>query len=73
MNAWVKFVNKTGINVIYLSVNERFIPFPTVSRSPFVLTECGSVTVDIFDGGLKFIKSVYISIFPAKIQTVYLY
>lgn len=73
MNAWVKFANGTGRKVIYISVDGRFVPLPIISRSRYIPVACGSVTIDLYDGGLRLFKSVYLSVLPGKIQTVILY
>lgn len=73
MTAWVKFINKTALKAVYISVDDRFIPIPVILSSRYILTNAGSVTVDIFDGHFRLVKSMRLSIFPSRVQTIILY
>lgn len=75
MNAWVQFKNISDYSVIYIKVEEDFsAPIMLVKNMPsrYYLLPAGSVGIKIFDGNGHQIKSILVSILPAKLQTVFL-
>lgn len=75
MTAWIRFINKTSFNVIYIMIDGRFVPIPLPKDciSHYILTSAGSVSVDIFDAQLRCVKSIYASVIPQKKQIILLY
>ena len=72
MSAWVRFINKTKYEAIYLRLNEYQNPVMLIKNcaSEYVFSNSGSISAEINDAHGHFLKSVQLSVIPAKKQTI---
>ena len=75
MNAWVRFINKTSYNIVYLKTDERQLPLLLIKDIPsrFTLCPAGSAELILYDSKGSPLKSSVVSIRPAKLQTIAVY
>lgn len=71
MSAWIRFINKTKYNAVYIQLAENKPPVLILreTRSKYILSPAGSISVDILDTHGHLIKNILISVIPAKRQT----
>ena len=72
MTAWVKFINHTEFDVIYLEIDETRVPFllPKDTESKYILSPAGNVTFNYYDNRGHKRKTGNLTIIPSKLQTV---
>ena len=74
MTAWVRFENQTSYNAIYIRLGETQKPVLLIKdiASKYIYSSSGSIQAEIYDTHGHFIKSVPLSVIPAKMQTIIL-
>ena len=74
MSAWVRFENKTQYNAIYIKIKDSQCPVLLIRdiKSKYIYSDSGSIQAEIYDTHGHFIKSIPLSVIPAKMQSLIL-
>ena len=74
MSAWVRFVNKTDYDTIYIHTDDLYSPLLLCSKesSEYIFSSDGTLRVKVFDKHGTLIQDAPFSIIPARLNTIVL-